>query len=330
MKNNKYILVGDMHVKPDTIEECWAILRWVHGLCLSHGAVPIFMGDQMDTHGNVRVEVLEFWNKAYRELFNGSSISLVGNHDMDYACKNSSMSPFAGVTKVVRDLQCIDHELGLWGVGYIKSAKEFEEQVRAMPHMRVVLCHQEFNGAQYESGFYAPHGVLPQNLPKGVTFISGHIHLKQRLGDQVLYVGTPRQMTRADQDNEKSVWLLDQNGVQPILVPEEISPRFVRLKLQEPLGQDWPEIKNPSKTFVDVHGSADFIKRVLKKLPEGVRVRTFPARERAAAHVSESSGINVAFARYVSGYIVEKKLSQDQVALVTAKLKEVCPEFVNG
>jgi hypothetical protein len=317
-----------MHVKPDSIDECKALMSWIASLCSQVGAVPVLMGDQMDTHGSVRVEVLHFWTWVYYELFPlnkiDRSVSLIGNHDLNYACTMSSMIPFTGVTHLVGAYPELI-EGGIYGIGFVKSSDDFVKRVNELPaDAKLVLCHQEFNGAMYESGFYAPAGVQPGQLRPGVKFVSGHVHLKQEVGNQILYVGTPRQINRSDSDPDKSVWHLDDSGhLTPIRVPDEVVGRFARIAVRE--GQEIPAISVPGKTFVDIYGSLDFIKKTMKTLPEEVRVRTFPDRQASTPkEFKESEGIGQALGRYVDLY-ASTNLKPELKTVLVEKLRLLCP-----
>ena len=327
-----FLLIGDIHAKPDNLEECLALIQWVAAECMRLRAIPVFMGDQNDTHGTVRVEVLNFWTWVFQiflpQVGVKRSVTLIGNHDMNYACSHSSMIPFQANTQLVgQAVEAIDAANGLYAIGYVKGSAAFQEALKSLPSSaRIVLCHQEFDGAKYASGFYAPAGVKLDSVPP-VKFISGHIHLQQAIGDRVLYVGTPRQVGRSDADPDKSIWHLTNAGLTPIRVPDSVVPRFSRIALRE--GDAIPSIVAPAKTFVDLYGSLDFIKKVSKQLPEGVRVRTFPDRQAPERKdFKESEGVGKAMVRYMDLYAKDNSLTPEVRNKLVEKLKNLCPGLV--
>jgi len=191
------------------------------------------------------------------------------------------------------------------------------------------LCHQEFYGAQYEGGFYAPTGVKLEDINKDVLFISGHIHKKQSIKDKngnekVVYVGTPRQLTRADVDEIKGVNIWhDESSLEFIATPEEVCEQFKKLNIVQNENENL-DFKLNNKTFVDIHGDENFIKRKLKELPEEVKVRTFPIKENKKIEIKESSGIKNAFKDYFENYIKNNNLNEEDSKEIFEIIKNNC------
>jgi hypothetical protein len=317
-----------MHVDQDSLDECARLIGWALSLCLEQRCTPVFMGDQFDTHGSVRVEALEFWRWAYSQFVTAglSPISLVGNHDMNYANTYSSMAPFASVGTVIGKMpRAIEHLRGVYGVGYVKDPKQFVQLINALPADAThVLCHQEFNGARYESGFYAPGGVQLGDIRPGLLFYSGHIHVKQQVGDKVLYVGTPRQIDRSDSDPDKGVWIWRADKTLTFVrTPDSVAPRFVRLVVRD--GDPIPTVQCPQKTFVDLVGTSEFVKAAAKRLPEGCKIRTLVESNRTIQRdFKESEGLPSAFGRYVNEYIANAGLTAEQQEKLSVLLRDQC------
>lgn len=325
-----YLLIGDLHIKPDNIEESNKFINWISGLCKSKNLIPIFMGDQYDTHGNVRVEVLDFWQNAYDNFVN--SYSIVGNHDMDYSCEFTSMSSNFKQTNVINGLFNLSENIVI--LPYIKSSKEFVNLINSLnDNVKIVLCHQEFYGAQYEGGFYAPTGVKLEEINKDVLFISGHIHKKQLLKDKdgrlkVFYVGTPRQLTRADIEEIKGVHIWDgKDNFEFIETPENVCQRYKKITIiQGDSDLNINQINN--KTFIDIHGDEIFIKQQLKNLPESAKIRTFPTKTVKQVEIKESIGIKNAFKIFFENYSKNNNLSQEEYNKVLEIIKNNCHTLV--
>jgi DNA repair exonuclease SbcCD nuclease subunit len=308
-----YLLVGDMHVKRDNVEESQKLIDWIHGLSQQYNARVIFLGDQYNDFGLVRVEVLEFWKNVYKKIPN--SISLVGNHDLNPAGVTSSMIAHEGDTLVVGNkLTLIDENLKMYAVGFIRDKVLFSDITFAAKSLgaKILLCHAEFNGAQYENGFYAPHGVELDKVPNDIVYISGHIHKKQdiknKLGQVVVrYVGTPRMLTRSDIGDVKGVTLLKSDGYMEFIpTPENVCEPFKEFVIEE--GQPIPKIDSSAKVFVEVRGNQDFIKKVTQILPENIKVRTIIKNDDAKIVIKESEGINVSFHKFFRQYAANNKL----------------------
>lgn len=329
-----YLLVGDLHVKPDNIEESNNFIQWISGLCKKENLTPIFMGDQYDTHGNIRVEVLDFWQKAYEQFqfshsgLQPSSYSIVGNHDMDYSCEFTSMASNYKQTKVIKEPFKISETT--IAVPYVKSPQEFTNLINNLDEtVNVVLCHQEFFGAQYEGGFYAPTGVKLEDIKKDVLFISGHIHKKQIITDKhgkakVIYVGTPRQLTRSDIDEIKGVHIwYNETALKFVETPESVCQRFKKISIIQNENENLDYELN-GKTFVDIHGDESFIKKVIKQIPEEVKIRTFAVKENKKIEIKESSGIKNAFKDYFENYIKNNNLTEEDSKEIFEIIKNNC------
>jgi len=321
-----YLLIGDLHVKPDNIEESNKFIQWVSELCKEENLTSVFMGDQYDTHGNIRVEVLDFWQKAYEKL--PCSYSIVGNHDMDYSCEFTSMASNYRQTKVIKEPFKISETT--IAIPYIKSSQEFTNLINNLDNnIKNVLCHQEFFGAQYEGGFYAPTGVKLEDIKKDVLFISGHIHKKQTIVDKhgnvkVIYVGTPRQLTRSDIDETKGVHVwCNETEFKFIETPESVCQRFKKISVVQNENENL-DFQLNNKTFVDIHGDESFIKKVIKQLPEEVKIRTFPVKENRKIEIKESSGIKNAFKDYFENYIKNNNLTEEDSKEIFEIIKNNC------
>lgn len=325
-----YLLVGDMHVKRDNIEESKKLIGWIADLSKKYNARVIFLGDQYNDFGLVRVEVLEFWKNAYKQIPN--SISLVGNHDLNPAGVTSSMLAHENDTLVIGNrLTLIDENLKMYAVGFIRDNVLFSDIALAAKSLgaKILLCHAEFNGAQYENGFYAPHGVELDKVPNDIVYISGHIHKKQditnKLGQVVVrYIGTPRMLTRSDIGEVKGVTLLKSDGYTEFIpTPENVCEPFKEFIIEE--GQPIPKIDSSSKVFIEVKGSQDFIKKVAQTLPENTKVRTVLKNDETKIIIKESEGLNVSFGKFFNQYAVNNKLDELTSKRILEDIYSICP-----
>ncbi len=221
----KYVLVGDMHVKRDNLDESKRLIEWIGSI----GGKPIFMGDQHDSMGVVRAEVIEFWDWAYRHL--PKSISLTGNHDLSSDGSASAMTAHKDITEVVTNEPAwVSADIA--AIGYIRDNDTFVATTWDVykKGAKYILCHAEFNGAQFENGFYSPHGIDVSKCPPAI-FISGHIHKRQRIQagqHDIRYIGTPRQLTRSDIGERKGVivWDTETEQFTDMPTPHQVSKPF--------------------------------------------------------------------------------------------------------
>lgn len=329
---NNYLLIGDLHVTKANLEESRKFILWIAELCKEKNLIPIFMGDQYNDHGIVRVEVLTFWNWAYDLLGQGGlrSISLTGNHDMNHECTDSAMVANAHQTDVYGvDGVNSQHVFGeVYALPYIKKNEDFVASANALAAAgaKYILCHQECDGSQYESGMYSPNGVKLELLPKGVKFISGHIHLRQLIGKMFFYLGTPRQLTRSDCGAIKGVHIWDgKTGFEFIETPENVCERFQKIVIKA--GEAWEMPANSSKIYIDVCGPKEFVKSVCSQLPPLVKVKPIYEREKTEFDVKESEGISIAFGKYVDKYCRDKQLDVAIQKEILERVYSRCPSL---
>lgn len=337
----KFIFCGDTHVKKDNIESSEKLIAWLAKLADQYKATILFAGDQHDSMGVVRAEVIEFWDKAYKTINQvAQSISITGNHDLSADGLSSAMTAHEFVTSVIADTPFpIDSKNGIWAIGFIRDFQIFRQKtiLAYEKGARIIVCHAEFNGAQFENGFYAPHGFNLDAFPEDLMFVSGHIHKKQTLIDsrtgkvKVFYPGTPRMLTRSDIGQIKTVtlWDTDKQSFQDIEVPEEVCPRFQHFIITEENIHSINLIPDSSLAYVDVKGSKDFIQSICKKISQNVKLRTLPDSLLGVntLKVKESEGIPIAFAKYLDIYKKNHNLTDQEIILIAQLIYDKMPEL---
>ena len=319
----KYLLIGDMHGKPDNIEESRRIIEWCAKICKDRQLTPIFMGDQYDTKGVARVALIDFWVWAF-DQFSSMPIALDGNHDMDAESVRSLMIAHRDRVFWVNDTVFIpEGDVGL--MPFRRSNDRFITEANKLiaDGAKIILCHQEFNGAQYDNGFYSPGGVDLDKVP-GVFFIAGHIHTQQKLGDRCFYIGTPRQLTVADAGKIKGVWVFDSLSLSMefIATPEDVAEPY---RVYE-ITPESEKVKVPDsvRSIVNVRGPKEFCQKAISKLPASSRIFQFREND-AIMEIRESDGVNVAFSKFIASYLAERALTQQTATLLATKIYDKCP-----
>jgi DNA repair exonuclease SbcCD nuclease subunit len=149
---------------------------------------------------------------------------------------------------------------------YIHKEDRFREACRDLLQQgaKVLVCHAEFSGSQYDNGFYSPHGFNPDEIPFQ-TIISGHIHKEQIIAaGKVDYPGTPKWDTASDANEQKAVWLYEHDTNGKVLNRYRISTAeyctpIVTFTWIE--GQEQPVIPEGSRATVELIGSSDWISK---------------------------------------------------------------------
>ncbi len=230
------LLVGDPHLKISILEDARRFIAELLGLIRTRSyRRVILLGDQFDSFAIVRSEILSLWNEFFREASKHSRlIALVGNHDLAGSQGGTHpMEPFKAFPNVtvVDQIELVDN---IFLFPFIRSTNEFERLCRELPPKSVLICHQSFNGCQFENGFYDPNGADPRCVGHLNSVISGHIHKAQRIAN-IWYPGTPFQQTFSDAGEQKKVYEIDlsESGYSVIQEIALDMPRFVQLQARD-------------------------------------------------------------------------------------------------
>lgn len=268
----KIIRVGDPHIRPSNVEEAEKLMEFILKTVKATKADRLeILGDLFHTHAVIRLEVLLFWNK-WLEVFSDivETVVLVGNHDMtgDYNSDAHSLSVFKRINS--ERLKIIDRptQIGIFGyIQYIHGESAFTDAVRQLSSggSKVIVCHTEFSGSQYDNGFYAPHGFNPDTIPVS-TVISGHIHKEQIIANgKIDYPGTPKWDTASDANERKGIWLYEHDPVtgqvlqRDLISTEKIVTPIVAFTWIE--GQEEPKYPENAKVSIELVGSSDWISK---------------------------------------------------------------------
>ncbi len=287
----RVLYVGDPHARPEDLEDCRALVQFIN-------AVAIY--EKPD-----RIEVLAFWRAALLGLRERCPVVvLVGNHDQpgDASSRSHALMAYkdmAGVT-VVDGPTVID---GILHVPYRHNPAEFIADCRAQP-TKTVVCHQTFQGARYENGFYAPDGIDPEAIPQELV-LSGHIHDPQGFG-KVVYLGASRWLTVSDANKDRVLNIITHDATGSVSSgATQVSLAGTCRKIFHLI--DTPEapitlpVDPKDRYYVDIQGPAEWIEQRRNIFSGRARIRT-QRTDKAVARVRESEGIAKALRRFLSTY----------------------------
>lgn len=326
----KYLVIGDLHAQIGNLEDTEKILQFLSEICKKAGIV-VFLGDMYHTHSVIRQEVVNLFRKYLPKIFGnvqfGKPHVLVGNHDY-VGPTNTSMNSISLTLGDVVHVVDGPYTDGCGG-SYMPFTPNNDEFVERANKIRsdVLFCHQTFDSAKFENGFYAPNGV-DQGKLMARNVVSGHIHKQQKIG-KVFYVGTPRALTANDYNEDKGVFLLDLNeetgelSIAEYFSFNKMVKCYRRIDFRE--GNDdnsyaWDDLtglgKNDDVTL-SIHGSQEFCDKMQEDLKEfnlpRVRIALDVKKETQRRLSLESGGSTVEDA--LKKYVFE-------IADVDAKLKD--------
>jgi len=221
----KILTVGDPHIQVSNLKDAQKLIDFTIETAINKHVPTIeFLGDLFHTHAVLRIEVVNFWEKAFKQIEEAGlgCIVLVGNHDQPGSKEKEqemnaldifhtdSMSPNASNARII-----VNKPMIISGIGYIPYMSDEQMFLKASKDLYdqgatgLLVAHQTFTGAQYENGFFSEEGIDPA-LVLQEQIRSGHIHKTQDLG-KCFYPGTPKWDTMADANQEKGIWIFTHN-----------------------------------------------------------------------------------------------------------------------
>ena len=331
----KYLFVGDPHVTPEELGDAKALEDYIVKIAQQEKATVILAGDLYHTHALIRAQVQLFWHNFFNRLkeLKIRCIVLKGNHDMTGATTNLNGSEY--VEDAATPL--LAHVQDCWAVLYepevedgilfcpYTSKEKLVEWSNQHPECETLICHQTFNGATYEDGFFAEDGVDP-NLIAQKMVISGHIHKSQEFG-KVWYPGSPRWRTLSDANMTKSLWILDFNKQGVLLDKKQYKTdkvcKCIKYYLDTPEDPASTEHNAKDEYRVDIKGPQAWIEQ-RKPLFEGwAKVRTLRTDTNTDVKVKESEGVWNALRKFTNDYKPLHNTDKDVLLdLVTKRIGE--------
>ena len=293
-----YLVVSDPHCTEAELRDCQNLIDLIWSLDPKWAAI-VFLGDMFHTHAIIHAEVMEFWRVNLTKL--GQKwpvIVLEGNHD-----RPNNRASKASALNALKNIPNVTIVTDVWSDGYATFVPychdpvEFLEKANKNANLPV-FCHQTFDGAQYENGFYAKDGIDPDRVLAS-RVISGHIHTKSDIG-KVHYVGSPRWRTLSDANQDKSIELINYNGK---IVESYDTSRVCRkiIKLEDT--QTSPLSITPlpnTKYIIHIKGPADWCESRRTAFP-WAKVSVFPTTVNVV--LKESEGIQVSLDKYLDTFV---------------------------
>jgi hypothetical protein len=216
-------------------------------------------------------------------------------------------------------IKVIDSPIEIGGLSFVSYCHDQDEFIAAANSLGgdTLICHQTFDGASYDNGFFAKDAIDPNKVTQK-TIISGHIHTPGKFG-KVWYPGAPRWQTVSDANIERAIWVLDGSNT-PVHIPTGSSLRRIwNLSENEVEGglsveSQMDKVKSGDKVCVDLVGSQAWCtKRKLQLKAADVRFRIF-ATDLHHAKVKESDGLSVAFKKFFDAYKPKNGTDKDVLA----------------
>lgn len=203
----RILAIGDLHIQPDTLADINVFLKQLDNwLSANHVDLIVILGDTLHTHETVYTECLNKMLEYIRICEKHATTEvLVGNHDLSNNQQFLTKAhPFAGW----KSHRIVDYVK----VSVVKGKKivlcpyvpdgRFHEALRTVGDewkgAECIFAHQLFDGAKM--GPIVAKGVekWDESLP---FVVSGHIHDKQRVQENLWYTGSSMQISFGERED---------------------------------------------------------------------------------------------------------------------------------
>lgn len=209
----KILAVGDLHCRPQYLNDFLKVKEQILITVEKHKPdIVVLLGDTLHNHSQVHTDA---FNAVYGLVKSLAVIDglrtymLIGNHDYrsnsEFCTENHPFNSFKNYVNVVdKPVMLIADKLHrIAFMPYVppgRFAEAFAFVSEDKPE--IIFAHQEFKRADF--GIVSQHGD-EWDMP--IPVISGHIHDKQVLKNNIMYVGTPY-MTTFGESEDKTVCML--------------------------------------------------------------------------------------------------------------------------
>lgn len=316
----KVLIVGDCHVTPQEIEDCNnlanLILETVEQFNIEQ---VLFLGDLYHANSIVHTPAIAYWNSLFVKLVKKTEvIALVGNHDQ---FSHTIRNPYSLIIHaeqnerihIIDKVQSLKILPNVCLAPYYAEPELFFQDINNFkmkhPDCKTLVCHQTFNGAKFNEGFYAKDAVEATSIPFDI--ISGHIHTPHAFNN-VWYPGSPRWRILSDANIDRAIYIVEFNNDGSYNCPNPIPTNKVCKSISKFI--DSPESpvsiveNNNADIRIDVYGPPEYVKdRMIElKAKYNAKCRPFPTKTKKQA-VSEADGIEVSFNKFSSNFTPPNK-----------------------
>lgn len=249
---SKYLIVGDSHwgisgCNQSMIEQNIRVWGYIFNIAKDYQVDAIIdCGDFLDKRKEIDANLLDIINKNVMEKLPCHLYLTVGNHNLYYR-DNSLVNNISIFQKMFpNNVTVIDKFTTIGVIDLVPwvNKDNTTEIANRMNQSLSLYCigHFELNGFNFDKVRVAQvseERVTKQMLKNYKKVFSGHYHIRSEK-DNILYVGTPHQLTWIDEGVEKYIYILD--DITGDLI--ELVMPFEMFKQVEVNDDNWKEVCN--------------------------------------------------------------------------------------
>lgn len=268
------IVTADLHLTDNPKHEYrWDLFPWLRKELKTHRVDSVFLlGDITDAKDRHSSRLVNKLVSEIRSLGSLCSVFILrGNHD--YLEESEPFFKFLNMLPGVYFITEPFFALTTDSVLLLPNTRNYKKEWEPLnfKHYKYIFTHQSYDGCISENG--TKLGGIPPSVFKGIEghVISGDIHVPQKVGKNITYVGAPYRIRFGDAYNPRvlllgegkqidlhlettSLELLDVTGVDDFAKRMERLPDKAKLKIRVHLNRenfpDWPSIRKEIEEIV--------------------------------------------------------------------------------
>jgi Straboviridae/Ackermannviridae/Kyanoviridae exonuclease subunit 1 len=182
----------------------------------------IIPGDISHNRKYFQTDVYHYIQKDFFDILENKKINVViipGNHDNFYTTNSdihtgSFFSKYNNITVINKPtVYEYNGNKKILLTPWLSNTEEKEEFYKQLNNIDIIIGHFEFNGFEIVPGSVMVHGDNSNKIKdKAQLIISGHYHNKSQK-DNIMYLGTPYQMSWNEYGYDKGFYILDTEQV---------------------------------------------------------------------------------------------------------------------
>jgi DNA repair exonuclease SbcCD nuclease subunit len=221
------------------------------------GDILIHCGDVFDSRQSINLYVMNKGIEIFEEINKIMPVyMIIGNHDifMKYSNDINSLKVFKHMSNIHVFEKPTFAQLGpkkALFMPWVDSHEEFME-IASKYSGDLMFCHTDIKGMSFNKFVKIEEGADGDKFSNFQRVYSGHIHYAQKYKN-VRMLGCPYELTRSDSGNTKNLWRLDLETDEEVNFENDISPKFVKYRLEWILEQTTEKLQELFyNNFVDI------------------------------------------------------------------------------
>lgn len=266
----KILAIGDTHFKPDNVIESYDFIKKLENYIsnnIENIDIIVVLGDILHTHEKVFTQALNVALDFFKMLIKYKSKNvfvLVGNHDMTSNTNFLNDSHWMNSLKAWGTLTIIDktfkHILNnnefIVLCPYVPDGRFIEalNTVKDWKEARIIFGHQSINGGKMGAIYVENVEEWDKKFP---LLVSGHLHEKQWVNNNVYYVGSSQQHAFGEGE-DKTIALINTKTLKVEEIDLELTTKKIIYLDSNDLEEKLPDIKVKANEQIKLVVSGDY------------------------------------------------------------------------